>query len=63
MNVARGNGKSQYYLEKLKRMIEMNIDIRHENGHYVGYVNDKVYCTGDTYNEVDRELDHLLFKD
>ena len=57
MNVARGNGKSQYYLEKLKRMIEMNIDIRHENGHYVGYVNGKVYCTGDTYNEVERELE------
>ena len=33
------------------------IDIRHENGHYVGYVNGKVYCTGDTYNEVERELE------
>lgn len=34
----------------------MTIDILHENGHYVGYVNGKVYCTGDTYNEVEREL-------
>ena len=33
------------------------IDILHENGHYVGYVNGKVYCTGDTYNEVERELE------
>ncbi len=35
----------------------MTIDILHENGHYVGYVNGKVYCTGDTYNEVERELE------
>lgn len=35
----------------------MTIDILHENGHYVGYVNGKVYCTGDTYNEVEREME------
>lgn len=35
----------------------MAIDILHENGHYVGYVNGKLYCTGDTYNEVERELE------
>ena len=35
----------------------MIIDILHENGHYVGYVNGKVYCTGDTYNEVEQELE------
>ena len=57
---ARGNGKSQYCLERLKKMIEMNIDIRHENGHYAGYVNGELYCTGDTYYEVDRELDKAL---
>lgn len=33
------------------------IDILHENGHYAGYVNGKLYCTGDTYNEVERELE------
>lgn len=53
---ARGNGKSQYCLERLKKMIEMNIDIRHENGHYAGYVSGELYCTGDTHYEVEREL-------
>jgi hypothetical protein len=28
-------------------------DICHENGHYAGYVNGKLYCTGDTYHEVE----------
>lgn len=58
--VARGNGKSQYHLERLKKMIEMGIDIRHENGHYAGYVNGELYCTGDTHYEVERELDRVL---
>lgn len=31
-------------------------DIRHENGHYAGYVNGELYCTGDTYCEVEHEL-------
>ena len=38
----------------------MNIDIRHEHGHYAGYVNGELYCTGDTYCEVERELDKAL---
>lgn len=35
----------------------MDIDIRHENGHYAGYVDGELYCTGDTYGEVERELE------
>ena len=31
-------------------------DIHHENGHYAGYVDGELYCTGDTYGEVEREL-------
>lgn len=32
------------------------VEINHENGHYVGYVNGKAYCTGDTYQEVVQDL-------
>lgn len=32
------------------------VDILSENGHYVAYVNGKVYCTADTYGEAIREL-------
>lgn len=37
--------------------MKVQVLIKSEQGHYVGYVNGKVYCTGDTYNEVERELE------
>lgn len=37
----------------------MTIDIRHENGHYAGYLNGKLYCAGDTYTEVEHELENV----
>lgn len=33
-----------------------DIKIIPEHGHYVAYVNGELYCTGDTYLEVIREL-------
>lgn len=33
-----------------------DIMIRSENGHYVGYVDGEMYCTGDTYLEVLQEM-------
>ena len=35
----------------------MQIEIVHESGHYVGYVGGEFYCTGDTYGEVQREIE------
>ena len=40
--------------------MESQILIKSEQGHYAGYVNGKFYCTGDTYYEVERELDEIL---
>lgn len=37
--------------------MKIQVLIKSEHGYYVGYVNGKLYCTGDTYNEVERELE------
>lgn len=36
--------------------VDINITIKAENGHYVGLVGGKTYCTGDTYSEVEKEI-------
>ena len=33
-----------------------NVDIRHEAGHYIAYVNGEFYCSADTYFEAVQEL-------
>jgi len=38
----------------------MSYTIKHERNHYSGYIDGIFYCSGDTYNEVQRELDALL---
>ena len=34
----------------------MKIDIVQERGHYVAYIDGEIYCTGDSYIEVIKEL-------
>lgn len=41
----------------------MSYTIKHERNHYSGYIDGIFYCSGDTYNEVQRELDALLLSD
>lgn len=36
--------------------VAYDIKIIPDNGHYTAYVNGELYCTGDTYLEVIREL-------
>lgn len=35
----------------------MNVQIAHEYGHYVVYVDGEFYCTADTYAEAVREVE------
>lgn len=38
----------------------MHIEINHEQSHYAGYIDGKFVCSGDSFNEVERELIDIL---
>ena len=41
----------------------MSYTIKHERNHYSGYIDGIFFCSGDTYNEVQREIDALMSSD
>lgn len=41
----------------------MSYTIIHEWNHYSGYIDGIFFCSGDTYNEVQREIDALMSSD
>lgn len=41
-------------------MMEANTSISYKRGHYEGYINGIFACSGDTYSEVEHELEECL---